>query len=223
VSVRTEDDGILITAAGVDKFRATWADVLWVHMDGTAYHTLGTTSAADGDAAHSAPRRERDNVRDSARRPSSELEMHLALYRRRADVHAVVHAHPRYATGWSVARRQIPSDALAEVPAAIGPIALAPYARSGTAALATALLACAADTMVWQLSNHGITVAGCDLADAVARMESVEQAAHIVAVAEQLGGRVPMVADEVRALMQQWTSSSDRSPGRSDSAAADRK
>src|SRR4029450_3716897 len=72
------------------------------------------------------------------REPSSELPMHLEIYRNRADVNAVVHAHPPTATGFAVAGIPLTRAVLAEVVTTLGSIPIAEYGTPSTAELPAA-------------------------------------------------------------------------------------
>lgn len=189
ISCRLPDGGLLITASGVDKAMITHRDVLRLSADGTVRHDESVATTPGNTTA-----------RDTGRRPSSELGMHLACYAARADVQAVVHAHPPVATGFAAAGRGIPADVLPELPVVVGPVALVPYGRPGTPALAAALHPYLEHHEVFLLANHGVTAVGHSLEDALLRMESVEQAARILAVAGLLGGATPLPASEAAAL-----------------------
>jgi L-fuculose-phosphate aldolase len=126
--------------------------------------------------------------------------MHLACYAARADVQAVVHAHPPVATGFATAGQGIPADVLPEIPVVVGPVALVPYGRPGTPALAAAMVPYLATHEVFLLANHGVTTVGRSLTDALLRLESVEQAARILAVARLLGGERRLPPGEAAAL-----------------------
>lgn len=175
--MRLRDGTLLVTASGVDKATIGPAQVLRRHADGTEYHDDHATNVMSDTSAG-----------DSLLRPSSELQMHLALYAARGDVMAVVHAHPPVATGFATAGKVLPANVLPEVPVVVGPVALVPYGRPGTAALPDMIRPFAADHEVFLLTNHGVTAVGRSLSDALLRIESVEQAARIVLVAELLGG-----------------------------------
>lgn len=192
-SVRLSDGSLLITASGIDKGSIEAAQVLRRHADGTEYHD-GQRSNVMSDTS----------VGDSLLRPSSEMEMHVALYAARADVKAIVHAHPPALTGFATAGRTLPANVLPEVPVVVGPVALVPYGRPGTPALSQQLLPFAANHEVFLLANHGVTAVGRSLGDALTRMESVEQAARIVLVAELMGGARVLPEDECHALAALW-------------------
>lgn len=192
LSVRLSDGTILITASGVDKARIHAGQVVRVHADGAPHHEPESMGRmCDGT----------DTPRgDSPVRASSELGMHVACYAARPDVRGIVHAHPPVATGFAVAGLSLPADVLPEVPVIVGPVALVPYGRPGTPALAAVLEPFFAAHEVFLLANHGVTAVGRSLTDALLRMESVEQAARIVAVARLLGGEQRLPAGEAAAL-----------------------
>lgn len=131
---------------------------------------------------------------------SSEVLVHLALYRTRPGIGAIVHAHPPTATGFAVARRPFPTEALAEVAGVIGPVPQVPYHRPGTEALASAAAKAMHGADVALLANHGAVTVGADLTGALNRMESLEQAARILVSAHILGGATDLSAEEVREL-----------------------
>lgn len=185
LSVRLGDGSVLVTASGIDKAMVTAAQVVRLHADGTPHHTPVMNDTHRG---------------DRGLRASSEVGMHLACYAARADVQAIVHAHPPVATGFATAGQGLPADVLPEVPVVVGPVALVPYGRPGTPALAAAMQPFVAGHEVFLLANHGVTTVGRSLTDALLRMESVEQAARIVAVARLLGGAVRLPEGEAAAL-----------------------
>jgi L-fuculose-phosphate aldolase len=204
ISVRESSGVILVTPAGVDKATVQPEQMVRValHASGTIRHVATLESPPSGSAG------------DSAVRPSSEVEMHLACYRARPDVGAIVHAHPPAATGFAAAGRGMPDDVLPELPVVVGPIALVPYGRPGTAALPEAMAPFIGTHEVFLLANHGVTAMGSSLAVAVQRMESVEQGARILLVAQLLGGAQRLDADEVRALkVRHGASVSSRTDG----------
>jgi L-fuculose-phosphate aldolase len=174
VSLRLGPDHLLMTPRGLAKGSLRPEDLVEVSMTGAA--------------------------RRGHRLPSSEVALHLELYRSRADVQAVVHAHPPTATGFAAAGLGIPDDALPEVTFGLGPVALVPYARPGSTALADAVRERSAAHDVLLLSNHGAVTVGVTLEVAYQRMESLEHAAQILLVARQLGGPARLSADEVLAL-----------------------
>lgn len=190
LSVRLQNGDLLVTPSGVDKGAVQASQMVRLYADGALRHD-GTHPSANSDG----------RTGDSIGRPSSELGMHLACYGARPDVGAVVHAHPPVATGFATAGRTIPANVLPEVPVVVGPIALVPYGRPGTPALAAEMAPFVERHEVFLLANHGVTTVGTTLTDALLRMESVEQAARILFVAHSLGGANALDENETEALV----------------------
>jgi L-fuculose-phosphate aldolase len=131
------------------------------------------------------------------RDPSSEIQMHLEAYRRRPDVHAVVHAHPPIATGFAVAGIPLDRAVLAEVVTTLGSVPIAEYATPSTKELPEAVrqYVQAHDGML--LANHGALTLGKDLFSAYFKMETIEHFAKISLVARLLGGERVLSREEV--------------------------
>ncbi|HMF93744.1 MAG TPA: class II aldolase/adducin family protein [Vicinamibacterales bacterium] len=134
------------------------------------------------------------------RDPSSEMLMHLEVYRQRPDVHAVVHAHPPIATGFAVAGIPLDRAVLAEVLTTLGSIPIAEYATPSTKELPEAVRKYikAHDGML--LANHGALTSGADLYAAYYKMETIEHFAKISLVARLLGRENLIARDEVDRL-----------------------
>ena len=134
------------------------------------------------------------------RDPSSEMQMHLEVYRQRPDVAAVVHAHPPIATGFAVAGIPLDRAVLAEVVTTLGSIPIAEYATPSTKELPEAVrkYVKAHDGML--LANHGALTVGKDLFSAYYKMETIEHFAKISLVARMLGGERLLSRQEVDRL-----------------------
>jgi L-fuculose-phosphate aldolase len=134
------------------------------------------------------------------RDPSSEMLMHLEVYRQRPDVQAVVHAHPPTATGFAVAGIPLNRAVLAEVLTTLGSIPIAEYATPSTRELPEAVRKYikAHDGML--LANHGALTVGVDVYAAYYKMETIEHFAHISLVARLLGRENLISRDEVERL-----------------------
>ena len=134
------------------------------------------------------------------RNPSSEMQMHLEVYRQRPDVIAVVHAHPPIATGFAVAGIPLDRAVLAEVVTTLGSVPIAEYATPSTKELPEAVrkYVKAHDGML--LANHGALTLGRDVFGAYYKMETIEHFAKISLVARLLGGERLLSRDEVARL-----------------------
>jgi L-fuculose-phosphate aldolase len=136
------------------------------------------------------------------RDPSSEMLMHLEVYRQRPDVQAVVHAHPPTATGFAVAGIPLDRAVLAEVLTTLGSIPIAEYATPSTKELPEAVRKYikAHDGML--LANHGALTVGSDLFGAYYKMETIEHFAKISLVARMLGRENLLSREEVMRLQE---------------------
>jgi len=121
------------------------------------------------------------------RNVSSEIAMHLLIYRRRRDVGAVVHAHPPTATGFAAAGMALDRALCAELIVTLGSVPLASYETPGTPELAEALAPLVTDHDAILMANHGVVTYGVDLLNAYMNMETVEHFAKIALVTHLLG------------------------------------
>jgi L-fuculose-phosphate aldolase len=179
VSVRAGDH-VLTTRTAVNKGDITPDDVLEVTGTG---EPVGTTL-----------------------RPSTELGMHLFIYRQRPDVFAVVHAHPPYATGFAAAGEGLEQCVFPEVIVGLGAVPLAAYATPSTDEVARSMAPFVTKTDAVLLANHGLVTYGDTLWDAYYKLEKVEHACHITLVARLLGGVKPLSSsdiDKLRAISPQ--------------------
>jgi L-fuculose-phosphate aldolase len=133
-------------------------------------------------------------------RPSSEWPMHLAIYRARPEISAVVHAHPPFATALACAGRTIDRPVLSEVIISLGTVPLSPFGLPSSEGLAEGVAASLGAHSAVLLANHGAVTVGPDLRTAYYRMETLEQAARITLYAGLLGGGRPLPEPAVRAL-----------------------
>lgn len=136
------------------------------------------------------------NVLEGERAPSVEHKVHLECYRARADVNAVVHAHPTVGSAFAAARVPLPSF-LDEFGVYVGDeVRVADYAISGTpdiAAHAVATMGATANAVF--LASHGMVCVGKDLARAMLVARQVERGAQIYLYTKMLGGPVDLPAD----------------------------
>lgn len=150
--------------------------------------------------------------------PTSELQMHLAAYRNRDDVRAVVHAHPVTATAFAATSTPLKDLALPEMVVLLGSIALVPYATPGTKELADNLSIFLKEHDAFLLENHGALTLGESPRQAAYRMELLEQNAKITLLAKQLGTLFVLSAEErakltaIRPLMRSWALRPTRRP-----------
>lgn len=171
ISARLEEDRILITPSGLHKGRLTPDDLVVVDLDGKRLQ-----------GHHS---------------PSSEMAMHLFMFRSRPDVMACVHAHPPFATAFAVAGKRLADNVLPEVNLCVGPIPLTDYAPPGTQAVPNAIAPYVAEHDAFLLRNHGLLTVGTSLEEAYNRHETVEHFARILHLAHQLGNVNRIPSDDI--------------------------
>jgi L-fuculose-phosphate aldolase len=163
ISVRHGADAILLTPSATDKGRMKAEEIAMIGLDGTN--------------------------RTPDLKPSIETSMHLEIYRRCADVQAVVHAHPPRASAFAAARRAVNTRLIAESYAILGEPVVASYALMGTGDLASIVAGCLGGSTVCVLmENHGALCTGRSLLEAFDRLEVLENAAAIELDVARLGG-----------------------------------
>lgn len=131
-----------------------------------------------------------------------EIGLHLAIYERRPDVGAVVHAHPPHATAIGASRQNpIERPFIAEAVVSLGPvIPKLPYAQPGEPARAALAPWCElVDAVI--LGNHGVIAWGKDCETALLRLELVEHLAKIAIAAQALGGVEPLPDSAIQPLL----------------------
>ncbi|HVA95761.1 MAG TPA: class II aldolase/adducin family protein [Candidatus Dormibacteraeota bacterium] len=135
------------------------------------------------------------------REPSSELAMHLLIYNRRPDVHAVCHAHPPIATAHAAAGIALNKALLSELVIGLGCIPVVPYGTTGTQELSDALEPMVQHYDALLLANHGVVTCGPDLLTTFFRMETVEHFAQVSLATELLGKQVLLSSRDVEKLL----------------------
>lgn len=174
LSVRTPDGSFWVTASGVCKGDVTPDDIVRTNADGEVLYR--------------------------SKKPSTEFKMHLAIYKNRHDVNAVVHCHPVFATAFAAAGKTLDKPVFPEVILGIGKVPLCDYATPSTSALAESLLPHIAGSNVFLLRNHGAVATGKTLREAYYRMEKLEHAARTTVIAEMLGGAQALSPEKVKEL-----------------------
>ncbi len=129
--------------------------------------------------------------------PSTESALHLALYRSRPDVGAVVHTHSLHASAVAVAGRPIPAIVDEMVVYLGGSVEVAEYGFPGTEELASAAAAAMGDRRAVLLRNHGMCAVGGSIEEALAAATLVERIAQIYLLAEIAGGATTLPQDAV--------------------------
>ena len=155
ISYRCDDDTILITPSGKPKFLLEEKDIAVIDINGRV---------VEG-------------------KPSSEMQMHLEVYRMRADARAVIHAHPPTAVAYSIAypeAEEIPGKSFSELILAVGRLPIIPFQMPGSPEMGTALHPYVENSKVMVLARHGAISFGEDLVEAYNGMERLEHSCEIL-------------------------------------------
>jgi L-fuculose-phosphate aldolase len=121
------------------------------------------------------------------RKRSSEILLHLSVYKNRPDVNAVVHCHPPHATAFAVAGEPIPQCVLPEVEVFLGEVPSAVYETPGTQKFADTIVPHLKSSNTIILSNHGTVTFGPDLEKAYWNSEIIDAYCRILILSRQLG------------------------------------
>lgn len=132
---------------------------------------------------------------------TSEILLHTVIYRERADVMAIVHAHPPHATAFAVTGTPIPNGVLAEVEVFLGVVPTVDYLLPGTAAFAESVVPHLNRTDTLVLANHGAVAFGPTLDWAYGRMEILDAYCQILIQARALGPTQSLSAAAVEELL----------------------
>ena len=174
ITIRLDDDRILATPTGVCKGMMRPDDIIICNLDG-------------------------DKICGERER-TTEMGMHVTIYRMRPDIRSVVHAHPPVATGFAVAGRPLNLALLPEVVICLGSVPVADYGLPGTPALTEGMRPYIPKYDAMLMANHGAVAYGEDVFQAFFRLETVEHFARITLVAELLGGPKVLPRVEVEKL-----------------------
>lgn len=174
ISARVDAKRILITPTGVSKGSMKTGDLVFVDMSG--------------------------GIIGGKKKPSSELFMHLKIYKERDDIYSICHLHPPYATGFAAAGIPMDQNVLTEAEILLGKIPLIEYALPGTEDLAGKLIPYLKDSVAFLLANHGAVTVGTNINDAYNNMETLEHTAHIIFIARQLSHLNTLNEEQVKEL-----------------------
>jgi L-fuculose-phosphate aldolase len=176
LSVRLDDRLILATPTGCSKGLLHAVDMVLIDNDG--------------------------NKLSGTRNVTSEIGMHLAVYRMRPDVQAIVHTHPPIATAFAACGKALDQPICSEILMTTGLVPLAPYATTGTEEVSASLEPFIPDHDAILLANHGLLTYGSSLPDAFMKTETVEHFAQVCLSAHQLGGATPLRDIDIAKLQQ---------------------
>lgn len=178
ISVKLNDNEFLCTPTGVSKGFMTPEYICKVDANGNVIQ------ANDGF------------------KPSSEIKMHMRVYKERPDVNSVVHAHPMYATSFAIAGIPLTEPIMPEAIIALGCVPIAEYGTPSTEEIPDAVSKYLPYFDAVLLENHGALAFSDSLLNAYHKMESVEFYAQLLYQAKMLGGAKPLSDSQVQRLYE---------------------
>ncbi len=176
ISARLDNNQIMITPSGISKGYINPEEMVIVDMSGKVQNN---------------------------KKPSSELSLHLQIYKNRPDVNSVCHAHPIYATAFAVAGIPLDTYVLPEVIISLGKIPLIEYGTPGTEELYNPIIKEINKYDAFLLANHGALTVGKNIVNAYHKMETIEHFAHIAFLSKQLGQTTALDEIQVKKLFDQ--------------------
>ena len=178
ISVKISDNEFLCTPTGVSKGFMTPEFICKVDRDGKVLQA------------------------NAGFKPSSEIKMHMRVYKERPDVKSVVHAHPMYATAFAIAGIPLTQPIMPEAVIALGCVPIAKYGTPSTNEIPDAVSEYVQYFDAVLLENHGALTFSDSLLSAYNKMESVEFYAQLLYLSRQLGGPKELSKDQVERLYE---------------------
>lgn len=178
ISVKISDNEFLCTPTGVNKGFMTPDYICKVDKEGNVIRANGNF------------------------KPSSEIKMHMRVYKERPDVKSVVHAHPMYATGFAIAGRPLTQPIMPEAVIALGCVPIAKYGTPSTDEIPNSVSEYLQYFDAVLLENHGALSYSDSLEAAYMKMESLEFYAKLLYISEHLGGPQELSKDQVERLYE---------------------
>ena len=175
-SIRIGPDRVLCTPTGISKGFLKPDDICTVDMEGKQVA--------------------------GKRKRTSEILMHLAIYKARPDVKAVVHSHPPHATAFAIAGVEMPTCIHPEAEVFLGAVKTAKYVTPGDTRLGESLMPYVKDANTILLQNHGTVSFDVDLENAYYKLEIVDAYARILILAKQVGSIRPLDGGEMKELLE---------------------
>src|SRR3954454_801650 len=175
-SYRLSENRILCTPTGISKSALKPDDICTVDLEGK--QISGT------------------------RKRTSEINLHLAIYKARPDVRAVIHSHPPHATAFAVAAVDLPTCIHPEAEVFLGAVRTAKYVTPGDQRLGESILPYVKDSNTILLQSHGVVCFHPDLEQAYYQLEIVDAYARILLLTKQLGSIRPLDGDEMKELLE---------------------
>src|SRR5271170_4087304 len=174
-SYRLSEDRVLCTPTGISKGGLKPDDLCVVDMEGKQV--------------------------SGKRGRTSEILMHLFVYKNRPDIRAVIHSHPPHATAFAISGIELPTCIHPEAEVFLGRVPMAKYVTPGDTRLGETLAPYIKDANTILLSNHGTVSFGSSLEDAYYKLEIVDAYSRILLLAKQLGYVQTLSNDQMKELL----------------------
>lgn len=178
ITVKLNNEEIITTPTGVSKGFMTPEMLIKVDMNGNVLS------------------------KDSMYKPSSEIKMHIRVYKEREDVRSVVHAHPPYATSFAIVGKPLTKPIMPEAVITLGCVPIAEYGTPSTEEIPDAIAKYLQNYDALMLENHGALTYGHDLINAYYKMESLEFYAKLTFITTLLGGPKELSENQVNSLYE---------------------
>src|SRR5256714_3228876 len=173
-SYRISENRILCTPTGISKSALKPDDICTVDLDGKQVA--------------------------GKRKRTSEILLHLAIYKARPDIKAVIHSHPPHATAFAVAGVDLPTCIHPEAEVFLGAVKTAKYVTPGDTRLGESIRHLVKDSNTILLQNHGTVTYDVDLEGAYYKLEIVDAYSRILLLAKQIGSIRPLDGAEMKEL-----------------------
>ena len=160
ISIR-DSEKLLITPSGVNKIFLKEEDLIIINMNGEVLEGNG--------------------------KPSSEVLMHIEIYKKREDVKAIIHSHPPYSVAICISDVEIINEILPETVIYLGKIGFIKYIKPGTQELANQVSESLLDGDATFMENHGVVVVGKNLIDAYSKIELIEEFSKSIIYSKLIG------------------------------------
>lgn len=176
VSVRLDENSILITPSAKCKGELTESDLIIVDNNGNIIEGNGKTS--------------------------TESKLHLFVYKNRMDINAVIHAHPIYATAFAAMGEEFTKPIFPEVVLTLGKVHLCRYATPSTVEVTQSMEPYIDFANALLLENHGVVTLGRNLEDAYNKLEKLEHTAKTISVIRSMGKENAIPKEKLSALYE---------------------
>ncbi|MEW6623071.1 MAG: class II aldolase/adducin family protein [Bacillota bacterium] len=192
IGLKILNSGLVVGTWGNISSRVPGEDLVAITPSGMNYDTLEPTDVVLVDLD--------GQIADGNRKPSIEVPMHLAVYRARQDVKAIIHTHSPYATAMAAAHKPIPGAVEDLVQIVGGGVRVCEYALPGTQELGINTVKALDGRNAVLLANHGMLGAGRDLDEALKTCHVVEKAAQVTLFAKLVGGVVELSKEDIDSM-----------------------